>query len=743
MPLVPTPQPKQGQNLDGTLKASYPTPGNDVTYEAELAYNVDDYIQTVYGNPPPEGTHNDQMLVSEVVVDWQLVKRLYAADRANEDAYNASISYGQEASAFPTFTRDYVVRRYNYAPKTKLTPLTGIVSAAVTNGGSGYATSPTVTLTGGTGSGGAITAIINAAGVVTNLAISSVGNYTVAPTLGFSGGGGTGAAGTCAVQPATALLTKEDALRQPDNRLDGLYIFVRRIYETLPGPIVAGTHIDDQSGIVVDFTKQVVAAGTVTSGIIGAGVLQLNILNAGSGFTSAPTLSLSGGGGTGATATCTVDTSSAGDIGSLTLTNPGAGYTAAPGVSITSGTGTGATAHAALVPTSIASLSLSAGGSGYLDQRSLSVSITDGGGIGFGATGTATLTPTTVASAAPAATGTGYTMATVTVTGGGGTGAAFTANIVGTSVTSYTRTNAGSGYTSPPDLAIVGDGTGALAVATLTGTSVATITLTGGGSNYSSPSVAIAGSGGSGATVIAVLTPTNIDHLVLDASGSGYSDASVGVSGGGGGGAAATANILAGFINATMITNAGTGYTAGPTVTISGGGGDGSAILGAVIGGLTFVDYEPVTAIKGIKMTQTVDLTTLPPDRSFPGTFRVSFKDSGGASIIYAFAQNYASGMVENTLHGGSGPELVTIWERWMTESAFSAYVSPFKLSKTGVSRAYTLVNDGIYNDIAYVFTFRPTPLDEGTGAGLLDLTNEEWRLKIRKVKEIVLGHDV
>ncbi|MGE4169149.1 MAG: phage tail sheath subtilisin-like domain-containing protein [Candidatus Margulisiibacteriota bacterium] len=66
-------------------------------------------------------------------------------------------------------------------------------------GGSGYTSAPTVSLTGGGGTGATATATV-VSGVVTALTITNRGHgYTSAPTVGFSGGGGTGAAGTATV----------------------------------------------------------------------------------------------------------------------------------------------------------------------------------------------------------------------------------------------------------------------------------------------------------------------------------------------------------------------------------------------------------------------------------------------------------------------------------------------------------------------------------------------------------------
>ncbi len=63
------------------------------------------------------------------------------------------------------------------------------------NGGSGYTSMPTVSLTGG----GGTNATATATGVVNNITLNNAGSYTVAPTsISFSGGGGTGAVASIA-----------------------------------------------------------------------------------------------------------------------------------------------------------------------------------------------------------------------------------------------------------------------------------------------------------------------------------------------------------------------------------------------------------------------------------------------------------------------------------------------------------------------------------------------------------------
>ena len=65
-------------------------------------------------------------------------------------------------------------------------------------------------------------------------------------------------------------------------------------------------------------------------------VRSLNVALAGTGYTTAPILTVVGGGGTGATGTVTV---SGGSIDSITLTSGGSGYTSNPTVTLTGGGG--------------------------------------------------------------------------------------------------------------------------------------------------------------------------------------------------------------------------------------------------------------------------------------------------------------------------------------------------------------------------------------------------------------------
>jgi len=140
----------------------------------------------------------------------------------------------------------------------------------------------------------------------------------------------------------------------------------------LGGPLVAVINAQAQSAMTsvnfiksVGFKAQLDSNGDPVPGAVGepiyvsfkypkeiapfqpaqdAAVTSIQVTNGGTGYTTAPTVAISGGGGSGATATASV---SGGVVTSITLDNPGTGYTGAPSISLTGGGGgSGATATA-------------------------------------------------------------------------------------------------------------------------------------------------------------------------------------------------------------------------------------------------------------------------------------------------------------------------------------------------------------------------------------------------------------
>lgn len=103
------------------------------------------------------------------------------------------------------------------------------------------------------------------------------------------------------------------------------------------GTVIGGLAFDESNAQRITLWEfndsSAIAAITVTAG--------------GSGYTSAPTVSISGGGGSGATAVATV---SSGVVTSVTVTAGGSGYTSSPTITFSGGGGSGANATASLAP---------------------------------------------------------------------------------------------------------------------------------------------------------------------------------------------------------------------------------------------------------------------------------------------------------------------------------------------------------------------------------------------------------
>ena len=538
-----------------------------------------------------------------------------------------------------------------------------------------------------------------------------------------------------------SLKNPEWAVRYPSNKFTGVKITSNKrvlwMYEILPGPILTFYEVDKQTGITTVYTKQMVASATVVGGTAGAAVISMTITNAGTGGTPGTyNLGFSGGGGSSAAGTYTISAPSpVGKIASITLTSGGGGYTQTPGASIT-GTGSGATTQVLLVGSTLSGITIVAQGVNYTDVPA--VVITDAG-TGSGGAGTAVLAATTIGTIPVDVGGSGYTTVTVTIgppDDAGGTQATATGNLTLDVLTSITITNAGTGYRKRPSVTITGDGTSAAAHAELTVTGVESVTLTSTGSAYQAPSVSFSGGGGNGTVASIFVVATSVSSVELLTPGTSYVSPVVTFSGGGGGGgAAATAAVATNSISSVNLTNGGTGFTSPPTVTTPSGGISGAAIT-ASIGFLTYIDVEPVSKSKDLVMRSSIVLSSLPAMKTYPVDYRVKRRDISFATLIFAQGDNLDVGMLENTIIGGSGPVLAYMDLYYMTETQYAAF-NPGAFSVSGKSVSGTLYTAAVINNIARVWTFRYTPYSSGTSAGVLAVNGEIQRLGLVKVTVI------
>lgn len=227
----------------------------------------------------------------------------------------------------------------------------------------------------------------------------------------------------------------------------------------------------------------------------GRRISSITINQAGSGYTSPPSITFKNG-TTHSAGSFTVNTTSVtGVITGITITNPGSGYTSAPAITLGNvGGGSGAVLDAVLTDTNwIKGISITHPGSGYTSNPTIALGNTGSG------------------------TGAAFTTARATVRG----------------ITGITITDGGSGYTTPPTISISGAGSGTGADFTVnTGTTnvISGITITNPGAGYSTqPTFTLSGaSGGTGATFSYNYTTTAspIVNKTWDGSGTPTTSAS-------------------------------------------------------------------------------------------------------------------------------------------------------------------------------------------------------------------------
>jgi len=288
--------------------------------------------------------------------------------------------------------------------------LTGAVREInLISGGSGYTTAPTITFSGGGGSGAvAVPKMNTATGSVLFVTITNPGdNYTSDPTVTF---------GT-EFPLSTAVLVGEQ------------YFVANRLYTITGAGTTSGTAPTHTSGSVTNGTATVEFAGVPATGAV--------VRRFGAGYSAAPTIAVNEAGASGAILSFTTSKSEAkllpilenGQITGVIAENPGIGYSTA--TIAVSGDGIGAQLIADLNVGNIASLQANneiLTTAGTIDA----IKIVSGGygygvanilvqGDGVGATATATISSATgrITKIVITNPGFGYTFANIVIVGNG------------------------------------------------------------------------------------------------------------------------------------------------------------------------------------------------------------------------------------------------------------------------------------------------------------------------------------
>ena len=307
-----------------------------------------------------------------------------------------------------------------------------------------------------------------------------------------------------------------------------------------------------------------VSSGVVTGVSLKGSVFEVNITDGGDGYTSAPTVTLTGGGGSGFVGgTVMLGTS----VSKVVISNSGDNYTSVPTVRFgtawaattaytvgqqiftsnrlynvtvagtssssapihTTGSATNGTATLAYVGSPATGTAVLKYGSGYSSLPNVQFQPVSGGagatGYFVGVKSEAKLLPLLdggqIVGVQIDDGGVGYTFANLTVSGDG-TQASLTADLSPGDIDTlqantelltpdgrlmaYPIISGGFGYGSPPTITIDGDGTGAAATAEVSGGAVTKIIVTNYGNNYRWANVTITGAG-QGAVARAVRAP--------------------------------------------------------------------------------------------------------------------------------------------------------------------------------------------------------------------------------------------
>jgi filamentous hemagglutinin family protein len=399
---------------------------------------------------------------------------------------------------------------YGGSALATVNPITGAISSIeILNGGQGYTVTTAATINGPVGSGATAGAITINAGVITGIAVNTAGTGYLTPgdvylktesnlamsQVAAGAPGGTPAAVAGISGANVTLVTGGNITQDGDAPIAAAGAFLATL-------AAAGSATLDSSNN--SFAGSPLVAALTTSGALGsvsdvkivnngvggillgqAGVINVELLTTGSGYTGAPTVNFSSG---------TANASPILGVGTITLSNNGSGYLSAPSVSITGGGGVGAKAEAVVDSNPLSST--------YGQVTAINIT---NAGTGYTTLPTVTLTGGSPAQAATVTSGTAATLLLQRI------------NLIDSGI--------GSNYTTTPTVTILGSGgSGATATATIGGTGgyVATSASTVTGGITGNLSVINNGGGnfadGSGFSVDGTSTFGSVGAVTLDST---------------------------------------------------------------------------------------------------------------------------------------------------------------------------------------------------------------------------------
>lgn len=372
----------------------------------------------------------------------------------------------------------------------------GIARIDVANGGFGYISPPLVTIEGGNGTGATANAIINAGSVVGFDIISLGSGYTSSPTISLNSGSGATAkavlratgvgavtiinngSGSYATVPNVSLIAQGSGATVTEVTMK---IVIATISNSGGGYTKGDVLLVAGGGGINSATIQVTGVGTLGE------ILSYTLVTSGS-YTSLPILNNNSvTGGTGRSATFNLRAG----LESISISSGGTGYIAPPAVIITpiDGNGSGAIAYSTIISDVVSDIVVTNAGTGYTSIPNVIIT------SGSGATAEAIIDAGSITEIVVTSAGENYTSPPIVDIDGIGTAYA---TLKSTGIARIEITNPGLYYTSIPDIQVIPNPHNILVpiqpstVANI-GYSIKSISVTNSGSGYNfEPDVTIA-----------------------------------------------------------------------------------------------------------------------------------------------------------------------------------------------------------------------------------------------------------
>ncbi|MFP5041450.1 T9SS type A sorting domain-containing protein [Parasediminibacterium sp. JCM 36343] len=254
-------------------------------------------------------------------------------------SFNAVNAQTYSVNDFRSLGTGYAVNTAGTGAGATATAALGLGYVTITNGGSGYASAPAVTVgLAGAGTVGTATCAIGN-GQVTGVVIGSGGTGYTAPVITFSGGVGTGASAIALVSSGVITAIKvvsggtgyTSAPTVTITDAAGTGASATAQYNGVVSVTISATGTGYTSVPTISF-----AAGASTTTATGTAVLKVVSFTVGNGgttaaYTTSSTLFTTSGGAT-IQAAGTVSTVSSGSVTAITVKNGGAGFTSVPSV---------------------------------------------------------------------------------------------------------------------------------------------------------------------------------------------------------------------------------------------------------------------------------------------------------------------------------------------------------------------------------------------------------------------------